>query len=139
MIFDIWLKTACSSGFKWEKSSSGSLHSVSNSSTVLVKASPLLVVDRLLGSKMDVQSMLLVGLMGVGSMLLVESQVEEAFRQVLLGGDGPLAGGEDDVGHSPGIRVHVRVVSPNRDFKDVDDEEASATEVILEGETAGSE
>ena len=64
--------------------------------------------------------MLLVGSNGVGSRLLVESEVEEAFRLVLLGGDGPLVGGEDDLGHSPGIRVTVRVEGSNRDFKDVD-------------------
>ena len=64
--------------------------------------------------------------------------MEEPFRLVLLGGDGPLEGGEDDVGHSPGSRVPVRVVGPIRNFKDVDVEEASATEEILEGETAGS-
>ena len=64
--------------------------------------------------------------------------MEEPFRLVLLGGDGPLAGGEDDVGHSPGIRVPVRVVGPNRDFNDVDIEEGSAAEEICEGETAGS-
>ena len=82
--------------------------------------------------------MLLGGSKGVWSRLLVESEEEEAFRLVLLGGDGPLEGGEDDVGHSPGIRVPVRVVGPIRNFKDVDVEEASATEEILEGETAGS-
>ena len=82
--------------------------------------------------------MLLVGSKGVGSRRLVESQVEEAFRLVLLGGDGPLEGGEDDVGHSPGSRVPVRVVGPIRDFKDVDVEESSAAEEIREGETAGS-
>ena len=41
--------------------------------------------------------MLLLGSKGVGSRLLLESEVEEAFRLVLLGGDGPLEGGEDDV------------------------------------------
>ena len=75
---------------------------------------------------------------GVGSRLLLESEVEEAFKLVQLGGDGPLEGGEDDVGHCPGIRVPVRVEGPNRDFEDVDVEEASAAEEIGEGETAGS-
>jgi hypothetical protein len=66
----------------------------------------------------------------------VQSEVEEAFRLVMLGGDGPLEGGEDDVGHSPGIRDPV--VGPDRDFEGVDVEEASASEEISEGETAGS-
>ena len=48
--------------------------------------------------------MLMVGSDGVGSRLMVESEVDEAFRLVLLGGDGPLVGGDDNVGHSPGIR-----------------------------------
>ena len=81
--------------------------------------------------------MLLLGSKGVGSRLLLESEVEEAFRLVLLGGDGPLEGGEDDVGHSPGIRVPIRVVG-SRDFEDIDVEEVSAAEEIVEGETAGS-
>ena len=51
MIFEIWLNIACSSGFKWEKSSSGSVLSVSDCSTALVKVSPLSVEDRLVGSK----------------------------------------------------------------------------------------
>ena len=70
MIFEIWLNTACSSGFRWEKTSSGSLISVSDCSTVLVKVSPLLVEDRLVGSKV------------FGSWLLVRSKVMLSLLQL---------------------------------------------------------
>ena len=73
--------------------------------------------------------MLSVGLGEVGSRLLkklIKSEVEEAFRLVLQGGDGPLplVDIEGELGHSPGSRVLVRVLGS--DFEDLDVEEASS-------------
>ena len=69
MIFEIWLKTACSSGLKWEKSSSGSSISVSDcSSEYCLVLFFLWVKDWLVGSK-EFETRLLVRSTGMWSVM----------------------------------------------------------------------
>ena len=78
IIFDIWLTTACSPGFKWEKSSPGSSLSVS-SHLAKVSSDSLLVDCKILASTFELLNCLVL-------FLLVNDRLEgsEAFRSRLL-------------------------------------------------------